>query len=206
MDGKESAIAKHFVISIKGRNMKSRGAKSTCLLLAIAAMDGVGSSSSWGPSFLFDDDGRETMEQAKLDRWSRGEFDFDRYSQQVYPIRGGPISYVRREVLAHRNDPHCDMNGFCRIRGGGQEAAVDYEKHTAHKIHELGLRFGTEFLEAIEKNKEEHAEDCKKSCEIYYCADPSKPIVPFDTLMGETSIKSYSMGPVPPEDFAESFG
>jgi hypothetical protein len=146
-----------------------------------------------------------------LELWSRGAFDLD-YDFQNNRImrslvRSGPVSYVRREVLAHRNSQNCDLNGYCRFRGGSQDdSSGDYEKHISQKIDELGARFGPEFQEAIEKNKVEHAEDCEKSCEIYYCADPSKPLVPLDTLMKETTIKAYSMGSVPPEDFAESFG
>jgi hypothetical protein len=156
------------------------------------------------------DDVDGLFEESKLDLWSRGLFDldYDLHNNGMIGslVRSGPVSYVRRELLTHRNSQNCDMNGYCRFRGGSQDSSGDYEKHAAQKIDELGARFGSEFLEAIEKNKIEHAEDCEKSCEIYFCSDPSNPLVPFDTLMGETTIKSYSMGSVPPEDFAESFG
>ena len=143
------------------------------------------------------------VEYARLKLWSQGAFDVDSEDNVL-----GPISYVRHETLVHRITPHCDMNGYCKIRGGSQDGSlpVDYGEHIALKIKELGARFGPEFIEAIERNKVEHAKDCERSCEIYYCADPSKPLVPLDSLLGETTIKSYSMGPVPPEDFAESFG
>ena len=155
--------------------------------------------------------GHDPSEEAKLDMWSRGAFDFKYDLHHVgtissLMIRLGPVSYVRREALAHRNSPHCDVNGYCHFRGGGQDSTMDSETHGTQKIEDLGARFGPAFLEAIEKNKLEHVEDCEKSCEIYYCADPSKPLVPLDTLIGGTTIKSYSMGSVPPEDFAESFG
>lgn len=139
-------------------------------------------------------------ENLKLQLWARGTFDFDVNHYSVEPI-----SYVREEFLAHRSSRNCDMNGYCRIRGGSDDP-IGYDEHIALKIKELGATFGPEFLEAIELNNIDHAEDCKRSCEIYYCADASKPLIPFDELLGKTMIKSYSMGPVPPEDFAESFG
>lgn len=188
--------------------MKKRQSTPMYLFLAVVALivgvgrvEGADRSSSWTPN----DDGRDRTEQARLELWSRGLFDLEDYSHYGSGVHMGPVSYVRSQTLFHRNSPNCDMNGYCRIRGGAQNAA-DYEKHSEQKIHELGLRFGSEFLEAIQKNKEEHAEDCKRSCEIYYCADSSKPLVSLDELLGETTIKSYSMGSVPPEDFAESFG
>mmetsp|Transcript_74157 Transcript_74157/g.214815 ORF Transcript_74157/g.214815 Transcript_74157/m.214815 type:complete len:664 (+) Transcript_74157:131-2122(+) len=144
----------------------------------------------------------EFEENLKLKLWERGAFDFE----NIRPFEVGPVSYVRHEALQHKASPYCDVNGYCRFRGGSQETNLDYEQHIAQKIEEIGKEYGPDFLAAIEQNKIDHAEDCKKSCEIYYCADPSKPLVPLDELMGETKIKSYSMGPVPPEDFAEDFG
>ncbi len=146
-------------------------------------------------------DQENDLDHFKLKLWSQGAFDFDSDNKVM-----GAVSYVRHETLVHRVSPHCDMNGYCKIRGGNQDESLDYDEHVALKIKELGAQFGPEFIEAIERNKLEHAKDCERSCEIYYCADPSKPLVPLDTLLGETTIKSYSMGPVPPEDFAESFG
>lgn len=78
---------------------------------------------------------------------------------------------------------------------------MDYNKEMGSKILELGTRFGADFLAAIEKNKQDHEEDCNRSCEMYYCADANAPLVPMEDILGQTTIKSYSMGPVPPEDF-----
>ena len=135
----------------------------------------------------------------KLHFWSRGAFDLDDGIPVDQFLRLGSVSQVRQASLNHRASPYCDVNGFCSIRGGDQ--SIDDVR-----IEELGTRFGPEFLEAIKRNEIEHAKDCKASCEVYYCANPSQPLVPRDELLGETVIKSYTMGSVPPEDFADSFG
>lgn len=168
----------------------------------------VSSVSSGG----IDDDETAMNEQLRLNLWSRGAFDIDKDnfvdSTTTLSMRMQPVSYVRQDVLRNRDLPDCEMTGFCsvlnRFRGGSQ--SVDYDKQLAVKIEELGAKYGKDFLDAIEKNKEEHEEDCKKSCELYYCANPHQPLTSDEELMGKTTIKSYSMGPVPPEDFAESFG
>jgi hypothetical protein len=165
-----------------------------------------------GLSKPIDEDDRVLSEKIRLELWSRGAFDLDSESfldsMVTLPMRMGPVSYVRQDVLQHRDSPTCDMSGFCsslhKMRGGGQ--GLDYEEQVAGKIKEMESRFGNAFLEAIERNKKEHAEDCTKSCDLYYCASSGTPLQPFGELMGESTIKSYSMGPVPPEDFAESFG
>jgi hypothetical protein len=142
----------------------------------------------------------------RLHLWSRGEFNLDVTEKDEYldllPFRrSGPISEVRNSVLRHQKSPNCDSNGYCwdQIRGGSQ--SVDYNKEMESKIQELGAHFGADFLAAIEQNKRDHKEDCKKSCEIYYCVAANTPIVPMEDILGQTTIKSYSMGPVPPEDF-----
>ena len=55
------------------------------------------------------------------------------------------------------------------------------------------------------QNKAEHAADCARSCELFYCADDSK-INQWDTeTHRNTSFASYSFGSVPPEDFSDEF-
>jgi tetratricopeptide (TPR) repeat protein len=139
-------------------------------------------------------------DDTKLHLWSRGAFDLDDGIPVDQFLRLGPVSQVRQASLNHRASPYCDVNGYCSIRGGSQ-AGIDEAR-----IEELGTRFGPEFLEAIERNRMEHAKDCEASCELYYCSNSSHPLVPREELLGETVIKSYTMGSVPPEDFADSFG
>lgn len=151
-------------------------------------------------------------EKFKLDLWSRGAYSLESV-EDVVSIgtmqRVGPVSYERRQVLKNRDDPNCEMSGYCfasdRFRGGSQDT-LSYGERLDKKIQELGQKFGQEFLDSIERNKKEHKEDCEASCEMYYCANPQIPLVPLEDLLNQTTIRSYSMGPVPPEDFAESFG
>jgi hypothetical protein len=164
------------------------------------------------------EDEAKSTDKLRLELWARGAFNLDEENfigsidtMNPLSMRMGPVSYARRDVLRHRDSPDCEMSGYCsnlnRFRGGSQgQSAVDFEEQTTRKIEELGARYGQDFLEAIEKNKKEHAEDCKASCEIYFCASPDTPLKSFEELTGETTMQSYSMGPVPPEDFAESFG
>jgi tetratricopeptide (TPR) repeat protein len=60
----------------------------------------------------------------------------------------------------------------------------------------------------ILKNQREHEQDCYISCESYYCATAGDTFSKNITeILGEgTEIRSYSMGSVPPEDFADQFG
>jgi len=140
-------------------------------------------------------------EKIKLDLWSRGEFDMS--NMPAVFSRMGPVSKIRQQTLQHRDSPHCDLNGFCQLRGG---AEVDFEANVAAKIKALGEKFGPDFLAAIEQNEREHKEDCIRSCEMYFCAEPDAPLPPIPEVLGKSTVKSYSMGPVPPEDFADSFG
>jgi hypothetical protein len=75
-----------------------------------------------------------------------------------------------------------------------------------HKIQELGIQFGSDFLQAMEQNERDHAADCALSCQTYYCAPPGVTLKPLSSILNQTRIASYSMGAVPPEDFANDFG
>eukprot|EP00980_Cylindrotheca_fusiformis_P003288 scaffold743_cov117-Cylindrotheca_fusiformis.AAC.7 len=150
----------------------------------------------------------QLSDEERLELWARGAFNLDvgmnpkNLLSSLNPLKLGPVSKVRREALQHRNSPNCDSNGYCwnQFRGGAQ-STLDFNEQMNSKIQELGSKYGSDFMNAIEKNKQDHNEDCKKSCEIYYCADKDTPLAPLQELMGSTTIKSYSMGPVPPEDF-----
>lgn len=54
------------------------------------------------------------------------------------------------------------------------------------------------------QNKAEHASDCARSCELFYCADDTNTIT-WEGNHEDTSFMSYSFGSVPPEDFSEEF-
>jgi tetratricopeptide (TPR) repeat protein len=136
-------------------------------------------------------------EAVRMNLWTRGEFDLDSNKLALFAkiLRAGPISMTRAKVYA-------DL-----VRGGDLSTPCSDEEQLKQKIDELGKKFGPKFFEAIDNNIRDHAKDCAASCEIYYCANPDEPRGPsIESLLGDTLIKSYSMGPVPPEDFAESFG
>ena len=56
------------------------------------------------------------------------------------------------------------------------------------------------------KNKAEHAADCARSCELFYCSDDDTNTIRWDPeTHADTSFTSYSFGSVPPEDFSQEF-
>ena len=91
-----------------------------------------------------------------------------------------------------------------KYRGG--DGGCSPETLTCTQRVDLGalkLKFGEDFTAALKLNEVEHRRDCDKSCEKFYCGDG----------VGEEGKKrgggleydSYSMGTVPPEDFANEF-
>lgn len=56
------------------------------------------------------------------------------------------------------------------------------------------------------QNNKDHEVDCKLSCEHFYCASSHVVLPSLDTILNGTCVASYSIGPVPPEDFASDFG
>uniref|UniRef100_A0A7S1BXP3 Fe2OG dioxygenase domain-containing protein n=1 Tax=Corethron hystrix TaxID=216773 RepID=A0A7S1BXP3_9STRA len=77
------------------------------------------------------------------------------------------------------------------------------------RLSKLVEKLGPEFASELETNREEHEADCLESCQFFYCADgdggnetSSGGGVNWETQYG---IRSYSMGAVPPEDFASDF-
>ena len=160
---------------------------------------------------------QERIVRAKMELWSRGAFSFA--EQQLFhrnlqdiatalelqatlaPLRHGPVRKVRQDTfeMSSRNQLSAVWE---QLRGGG---TIEEEKQ---RLPTLAQQLGPEFEQAIEQNRKDHAEDCRKSCELFYCASPKDPLVPLETLLpnDETAIASYSMGAVPPEDFASEFG
>ncbi|GMH58877.1 hypothetical protein TL16_g02703 [Triparma laevis f. inornata] len=65
------------------------------------------------------------------------------------------------------------------------------------ELDDLIEKLGSEFKAAIELNVKEHEEDCRKSCEIFYCGEGEGE--------GSREYRSYNMGSVPPEDFQNEF-
>jgi tetratricopeptide (TPR) repeat protein len=164
---------------------------------------------------LDDVDYKSRIHQAKLDLWLRGEFDFDSASDDAAAIaeslesraasalfHHGPIREVRHRIHQNTMENSCSSGQFCLhdvlgIRGG-EGGTIRLEK----QLGELGTKFGQPFLDAIAKNKAEHAADCQRSCEFFFCANEDVNSVWESTT---TTFKSYSFGAVPPEDFSEEF-
>ena len=168
----------------------------------------------------------------KMALWSRGAYDLDLSTDELEeqialaPFRFGPIRkgrvdgrYSTRSKTAFRSKEclefECNRWGEMaaqKIRGGASTAttATTYAERLEAKLSDLSEIYGSGFAEAIQLNKEEHAADCDKSCENFYCAG--------ETVSGEkvdgkvwnennaTTFKAYTFGGVPPEDFAEEFG
>jgi len=95
------------------------------------------------------------------------------------------------------------MERMLGVRGGGDGATKEHHAvRLENKLVELSAKFGKPFVDAIAQNKAEHAADCARSCELFYCADAANSTL-WDT--DGTSFASYSFGSVPPEDFSEEF-
>lgn len=131
----------------------------------------------------------------KCHLWSKGGFDLDLPTDELvaasHRLRLGPVMEGRIG----------GCNAF-QVRGGDATTSV---RSLDEKLASLTRRFGPRFAAAIRRNEEDHAADCAKSCENFYCADKSWRGASWDET-ATTTIKSYSFGGLPPEDFAEEFG
>ena len=163
---------------------------------------------------------------AKMELWSRGAYAFDSSSNgnideaslarsledqvQLAPLRLGPVRQGRRDTLRRQQQQqhHSLASPWWNQWRGGADTSSSNDGDDAVLLQKLGAQFGPEFTAAIDQNRRDHAADCQKSCELFYCAPPVSPLVPLEDLLAqnETTIASYSFGPVPPEDFAETFG
>ena len=167
------------------------------------------------------DDQDERIRKAKLDLWLRGAFHMnDPDANNVAdleiqvaraPLRHGPIREVRQRLIHDMNLGEYNSDGswdsILNVRGGdGNVQQEDHVYNLDEQLKELSAKFGQPFIDAIAKNKAEHDADCKKSCEIFYCAaDDSNKIQWDQDAHSDTSFRSYSFGSVPPEDFSYEF-
>lgn len=168
---------------------------------------------------------QQRIKNSKLDLWSRGAYQLDNNffggdelepskiadtledAVTIAPLRLGPVRQTRRDILQQRmpNDDGDRFNGrsvWELLRGGAAEITSEEAK-----VAELSKTLGPEFVNAIEQNKLEHAQDCQESCKKFYCANPeTSSRTQLNVLLNGTTVTSYSFGGVPPEDFAEEFG
>ena len=172
----------------------------------------------------------ERLRSAKLELWKRGEYNYETYTtvdatlQETVlllesavswsPMRLGPVRKVRHDFMQEEGQECIEFDCpfpsrsdlLTNIRGGAQ-GGTSTALEQKQKL--LGDKFGSDFVNAIEKNKEEHSQDCTLSCETFYCAKPSSnddgKWDPSINLKG-SSFKAFSFGGTPPEDFSEDFG
>ncbi|KAG7359226.1 serine/threonine protein kinase [Nitzschia inconspicua] len=124
----------------------------------------------------------------------------------------------QKQQLANKNDMM--LSWISMLHGGGDNVISSSSTAAAMKtkIQQLTQHYGSAFAQAIEQNQQEHDQDCQESCRYFYCA-PASSLSPnnnnkttqdqtLEDLIGtnRTTIRSYSMGAVPPEDFADEFG
>ena len=167
------------------------------------------------------------IRQAQLDLWLHGAFDTSptvedgddmatiatglEMQAARAPLRHGPVREVRRRLLQseasieNTNGWQSLMEQVLNMRGGDGTVKEDHASSLENKLAELSVKFGKPFMDAIEQNKAEHAADCKRSCELFYCADESSAIQWDSDMHVDTSFASYSFGSVPPEDFSDKF-
>ena len=142
------------------------------------------------------------------------------------PMRLGPVRKVRRDFIKQNECIEMDCpfslpsgyNFLHKLRGGETRnqdesatagGAESYGDRLKKKLDHLSQKLGPEFKGAIEKNEKEHAEDCKVSCESFYCADESpdnRNTWDPSSELSDTSFFSLNFGATPPEDFSEEFG
>jgi len=170
------------------------------------------SSSFSTTSVAIDDDGRDDYAAIAND-----------LEMQVAraPIRHGPVREVRRRLQHDLESDGNNNNGggwyslmenILSVRGGGDDDGnsdgglkEDHSSRLEKQLEELSAKFGKPFVDAIEQNKAEHAADCARSCELFYCSEESSKIQWDAESHGDTSFASYSFGSVPPEDFSHEF-
>ena len=189
------------------RPPKMRGLHQFLLILCACLVCFERASSSDSEAALED-----RIRKAKLDLWLHGAFEFDGTSNTSAadnaadlemqaaraPIRHGHIREVRQRLqrdlgLDETSGWSTLMDNVFGMRGGDQLA-------------ELSAKFGKPFIDAIEQNKAEHAADCARSCEVFYCAADDSTNIKWDAAAHpDTTIASYSFGSVPPEDFSDEF-
>ena len=94
--------------------------------------------------------------------------------------------------LAHRADP------ILRMRGGADGCAGTSCEPVAVDLDALRDELGAEFAAALHRNEQDHEADCELSCRHFYCGAG-------DGAFNTSTVRSYSLGPLAPEDFASDF-
>jgi tetratricopeptide (TPR) repeat protein len=171
---------------------------------------------------------QDRLQAAKLEIWARGGSILDEtfwFGDDIFDqvlgmeawkqraMRQGPVLEARyaeyqKQKQNQKSSPEDILSWISSPEWRGGASAITMDE----KILGLTERYGAAFAQAIEQNRQEHIRDCQESCEFYYCASSlGNNTSTNDALQeilhsGQTTIRSYSMGAVPPEDFADDFG
>jgi tetratricopeptide (TPR) repeat protein len=134
----------------------------------------------------------ELAQRLKLDIWRRGVQECG--AEGCSDDSTADLTMLRLRWMASRGTP------YVALRGGADGCAGTACEPDSVNLDALRAELGPEFSAALEKNVQDHEEDCATSCEHFYCGQQggggAAPAV---------ATRSYSMGSVPPEDFAASF-
>jgi len=163
--------------------------------------------------FCIDKDSDDGLRATKLELWKRGHIGGDTSSPTELWTnfqKLGPIRKIRVDVMEGNFclEAECDsiLNKMLSMRGGSDS----FERRISldEKLVSLGQRLGTEFIHAVDQNKREHEEDCRTSCESFYCAPKNSSNENWNVTeyLNGTHFELYNFGGCPPEDFSEDFG
>lgn len=166
-------------------------------------------------AYCIDRDFDEGIQEAKLEMWKRGYIGGDdtislndhwTIFQKLGPVRKIRVDVMNEDFCL---EPYCDsiLNKMLSVRGGSDSSASNISLE--EKLAKLGDRLGDEFIRAINQNKQEHEEDCRVSCESFYCASKNSTNENNWNItehLNGTSFQLYNFGGCPPEDFSEDFG
>ena len=137
----------------------------------------------------------ELAQRLKLDIWRRGIAECG--AAGCSDDSSQDLGALKLRWLASRSTP------FVTLRGGSDGCAdTTCEPDASVDLDALRAELGPEFGAALDQNIVDHDADCAKSCEHFYCGSPgsSQGAPP-----AAVATRSFSMGSVPPEDFATSF-
>jgi len=135
----------------------------------------------------------ELAQRLKLDLWRRGigECGLEGCSADA----AEDLDVLTMRWQTSRTTP------YVALRGGSDGCAGTACEPGSVNLDALRAELGPEFSAALDQNEADHEADCAKSCSHFYCGTRGQgggPKLAVDT-------RSYSMGSVPPEDFAGSF-
>ena len=134
----------------------------------------------------------QAVQELKLSIWQRG----------IEPCgpAGCSLDESPEELLPRWSSAR--QQPVLRLRGGADGCAGAVCEPPARDMDSLIAELGHEFAAALEQNERDHQTECDESCEHFYCGDPS---LPEPSTAAPIATRRFSLGSVPPEDFASDF-